>query len=221
MSESSSVHVRVLVAAAHEATLAGLRLALEERLLRIVAAVSDSESAAKAAAREGPDVCLLDVDIAGDAIAATAAIARVAPGAGIVMLASERDEKVMLDAIRAGAVGYLLKDMDPARLRYALLGVTQGEAAIPRTLMTRLITEFRLREHGMRLPVSDGREAELTAREWDVLTLLADGASTHEMAERLGIADVTVRRHVSTVLAKLEVADRAAAVQLLRTARGR
>jgi DNA-binding NarL/FixJ family response regulator len=201
--------------------LAGLRLALEDGPFLIVAAVADAEAAADAAARERPDVCLLDVEIAGDAIAATAAIARAAPEAGIVVLAPERDETVMLDAIRAGAIGYLLKDMDPARLRYALLGVTQGEAAIPRTLMARLITEFRLREHGMRLPLAEGREAELTGREWDVLTLLADGASTREMAERLGIADVTVRRHVSTMLAKLEVADRAAAVQMLREARRR
>ena len=71
----------------------------------------------------------------------------------------------------------------------------------------------------MRLPVGAGDEAELTAREWDVLSLMADGATTRDMSGRLGIAEVTVRRHVSTVLAKLQVSDRGAAVQLLRAAR--
>jgi DNA-binding NarL/FixJ family response regulator len=194
-------------------------MALEDGPFEIVAEVTDTEAARDAAQRERPAVCLLDVDVPGDAIAMIAAISRILPRAGIVALAEERDEVTMLDAVRAGAVGYLLKDMDPGRLRHALYGVTQGEAAIPRTLMTRLITEFRLREHGRRLPVGTGEDAQLTAREWDVLSLLAEGASTREMAERLGIADVTVRRHVSTMLAKLQVADREAAVALLRAAR--
>lgn len=194
-------------------------MALEDGSFEIVAEVTDAEAAIAAAQRERPAVCLLDVDIDGDAIAMMAAISRILPRAGIVALAEERDEVTMLDAVRAGAVGYLLKDMDPGRLRHALYGVTQGEAAIPRTLVARLITEFRLREHGRRLPVGSGEVAELTAREWDVISLLAEGASTREMAERLGIADVTVRRHVSALLTKLQVADRAAAVALLRAAR--
>ena len=219
MPDSSASPVRVLLAAAHDATLAGLRMALEDGSFEIVAEVTDAEAAIAAAQRERPAVCLLDVDIDGDAIAMMAAISRILPRAGIVALAEERDEVTMLDAVRAGAVGYLLKDMDPGRLRHALYGVTQGEAAIPRTLVARLITEFRLREHGRRLPVGSGEVAELTAREWDVISLLAEGASTREMAERLGIADVTVRRHVSALLTKLQVADRAAAVALLRAAR--
>jgi DNA-binding NarL/FixJ family response regulator len=193
-------------------------MALEDGPFEIVAEVTDAEAATAAAERERPAVCLLDVDVSGDAIAMIAAISRILPRAGIVALAEERDEVTMLDAVKAGAVGYLLKDMDPGRLRHALYGVTQGEAAIPRTLVARLITEFRLRDQGRRLPVGSGEVAELTAREWDVISLLAEGASTREMAERLGIADVTVRRHVSALLTKLQVADRDAAVALLRAA---
>jgi DNA-binding NarL/FixJ family response regulator len=195
------------LAAADAATLAGLRLALADGF-ELVAEASDR-----------PDVCVLDADLPGDTNEAIADLARRVPGAGIVVLASEREPVSMLEAVRAGAVGYLMKDMDPGRLRYALKGVAHGEAAIPRTLMARLITEFRIRERGLRLQGGDGEDAELTSREWDVLSLMADGASTREMAERLGIADVTVRRHVSAVLAKLRVADRASAVALLRAAR--
>jgi DNA-binding NarL/FixJ family response regulator len=221
MSGSGLKVVRVLLAVPHAATAAGVRTALADGPFQLVTEIADAEAAVAAVERERPDVCLLDSDMSGDLLAATAAIARLVPSAGIVVLAAQRDEVAMLDAVRAGAVGYLLKDMDPGRLRYALLGVTQGEAAIPRTLVTRLITEFRLREQGMRLPVGGGDEAELTAREWDVLSLMTDGATTRDMAARLGIAEVTVRRHVSTALAKLQVTDRDAAVQLLRAARRR
>jgi DNA-binding NarL/FixJ family response regulator len=221
MPETPRSPIRVLLAAAHDATLAGLRMALHAGPFTVVAEVTDPGAAVEAAERERPDVCLVDEDMAGDPIAMTAEIARLVPSAGIVVLAAERSAAAMLDAVRAGAVGYLPKDMDPDRLRYAVQGVAQGEAAIPRALMTRLITEFRMRERGLRLPAGDGGEAELTSREWDVLSLLSEGASTRAMAERLGIADVTVRRHIGAVLAKLQVADRAAAAQVLRTARGR
>jgi|SRR5215211_4698883 len=211
--------IRVLLAVPHEATAAGVRLALGDGPFEVVTEIGDAEAAVAAARRERPDVCLLDADMSGDLLAAIAAAGRLVPSAGIVVLAADRDEAAMLDAVRAGAVGYLLKDMDPGRLRYALLGVTQGEAAIPRTLVARLITEFRLRDQGMRLPIGGGGEAELTAREWAVLSLMTDGATTRQMAARLGITEVTVRRHVSAALTKLHVTDREAAVQLLRTAR--
>jgi DNA-binding NarL/FixJ family response regulator len=218
MSDSSPA-VRVLLAASDEATLAGLRLALADGGFRLVAEVADAGAAADEAARKRPDVCLLDADMPGDVVAATAAIAQLEPGIRVVLLAARRDESAMLEAVQAGAVGYLLKDMDPSRLRHVLHGVTKGEAAIPRGLVTRLITEFRLREHGRRLPLGAGEEVELTAREWDVLSLLADGATTRDASAQLGIAEVTVRRHVSTAMAKLKVSDRGAAVQLVRAAR--
>ena len=133
-------------------------------------------------------------------------------------MAATRDDGTMLDVVRAGAVGYLLKDMDPERLRFALLGVTQGEAALPRVLVARLMLEFRLRDSRRRLVAARGNEAELTCREWDVLSLLADGASTQEIAASLGVSAVTVRRHISGVLRKLGVNSREAAVELLRPA---
>ena len=204
--------IRMVLADAHAATLAGLRMALSGEPFEVVAEAADADAAIAAALREQPDVCVLDADMPGGAPRATAEITRQLAGAEVVVLASERDDHAMLDAVRAGAMGYLLKGMDPDRLRYAIIGVTNGEAALPRTLVARLMLEFRVRER-RRLLVGTAR---LTPRELDVLELMAEGASTRAIAEALGISDVTVRRHVSGVLAKLGVADRTAAVEVLR-----
>jgi DNA-binding NarL/FixJ family response regulator len=193
-------------------------MALADGPFDIVAEVDSADSAVNAANRERPDVCVLDADMPGGAVRATAEIARAQPDAAVVVMASARHDATMLDVVRAGAVGYLLKDMDPERLRFALLGVTQGEAALPRVLVARLMLEFRVRESRRRIVTARGHEAELTRREWDVLTLLAEGASTSEIAGSLGVSAVTVRRHVSGVLSKLGVGSREAAVQLLRSA---
>jgi DNA-binding NarL/FixJ family response regulator len=192
-------------------------MALADGPFDIVAEVDTADAAVEAANRERPDVCVLDADMPGGAVRATAEIVRAQPQAAVVVMASARHDATMLDVVRAGAVGYLLKDMDPERLRFALLGVTQGEAALPRVLVARLMLEFRVRESRRRLITTPGHEAELTRREWDVLTLLAEGASTNEIAGSLGVSAVTVRRHISGVLAKLGVTSREAAVDLLRS----
>lgn len=217
MTVASPNRVRVLLADAHSATLAGLRMALAGGPFDIVAEADSADTAVDAAKRERPDVCVLDADMPGGAVRATAEIVRAHPQAAVVLMASARHDETMLDAVRAGAVGYLLKDMDPERLRFALVGVTQGEAALPRSLVARLMLEFRVRESHRHLMTPSGHEAELTRREWDVLTLLEKGASTREIAAALGVSAVTVRRHVSGLLAKLGVKNRDAAVELLRS----
>jgi DNA-binding NarL/FixJ family response regulator len=204
--------IRLLLADAHAATLAGLRMALSGDPFAIAAEASDARSAIQGALHEHPDVCVLDADMPGGAATATAEITRRCEGTEVVVLAAERDDSQMLDVVRAGAMGYLLKGMDPDRLRYAIIGVTNGEAAVPRTLVARLMQEFRVRERRRALVGT----ARLTARELGVLELLAEGSSTRAMAETLGISEVTVRRHVSGVLQKLGVSDREAAVAILR-----
>ena len=203
--------IRLLLADAHAATLAGLRMALSGAPFEVVAEASDAPTAVAAALRERPHVCVLDADMPGGATAATAEITRC-EGTEVVVMASDRDDAAMLEVVRAGAMGYLLKGMDPDRLRYAIIGVTNGEAALPRTLVARLMLEFRVRERRRALVGT----AQLTHRELDVLELLAEGASTRAIADTLAISDVTVRRHISSVIAKLGVADRAAAVAALR-----
>jgi DNA-binding NarL/FixJ family response regulator len=210
--------VRVLLADAHSATRAGLRMALGGGPFTIVAEVDSADAAVEEAVRERPDICVLDADMPGGAVAPTAEIVRAIPDAAVVVMASSRNDATMLDVVRAGAAGYLLKDMNPERLQFALIGVTRGEAALPRMLVTRLMLEFRVRERRRHVPIGGGEAAELTAREWDVLALMSEGGSTKDIAGTLGISEVTVRRHISGLLAKLRVPDREAAVAILRNA---
>jgi DNA-binding NarL/FixJ family response regulator len=212
---------RVLIADDHVAARAGVRMALEGTGFEICAEAADGPSAVEAAIRERPDVCLLDVHMpGGDGIEAAAVIAARLPGTAIVMLTVSADEDDLFAAIKAGAAGYLLKDVDPARLSAALEGVLAGEAAIPRRLVSRIVEELSERRR-RRVPLLTSGGAELTDREWEILELLRDGASTAEVAERLGISQVTVRRHVSSVLRKLRVPDRRTAFALLDRLRTR
>jgi DNA-binding NarL/FixJ family response regulator len=210
--------LRVLIADDHAPTLVGIRWALEHAGMQVVAQETNGPDAVLAAVRTQPDVALLDVNMpGGSGIEAAAQIAREVPGTAVVMLSSVARDQDLFAALLAGARGFLLKDTDPDRLPFALEGVMKGEAALPRTLTTRLIDEFRLRESTHR-PLTGPTGQRLSEREQEVLQLMADGLPTRQLAERLGISGVTVRRHVSALVEKLGVADRAAAVAALRGA---
>jgi DNA-binding NarL/FixJ family response regulator len=204
----------VVVADDHVPARAGVRAALELGPFAVVAEAHDAASAAAAALEHRPDVCLLDVHMPGGGITAASRIATELPETAVVMLTVSSEDADFFDALRAGARGYLLKDMDPARLPRALEGVLAGEAALPRALVGRLVDRFRGREvHRVR--IADSRTAALSAREWEILDLLREGLTTREIAERLFLSEVTVRSHVSSVLRKFGVPDRAAALRLL------
>jgi DNA-binding NarL/FixJ family response regulator len=207
--------IRVLVADDHPPTRAGVRMALEANGFEVCAEVGDAGSAIEAARRELPEVCLLDIHMPGDGIHAAEEISRELPETAVVMLTVSRTDSDLFDALRAGASGYLLKDIDPARLPLALHGVLEGEAALPRQLVALLIEEFRERKRRRRIPLRGRRSAELTDREWEVLELMRQGCSTEEIAARLFISPVTVRTHVSAILRKLHVPTREAAIELL------
>jgi DNA-binding NarL/FixJ family response regulator len=207
--------IRVIVADDHPPTRAGVRMALEANGFEVCAEVGDAASAIEAARRELPDVCLLDIHMPGDGIHAAEEISRELPETAVVMLTVSRTDSDLFDALRAGASGYLLKDIDPARLPLALHGVLEGEAALPRQLVALLIEEFRERKRRRRIPLRGRRSAELTDREWEVLELMRQGCSTEEIAARFFISPVTVRTHVSAILRKLHVPTREAAIELL------
>jgi DNA-binding NarL/FixJ family response regulator len=164
--------------------------------------------------REEPDVCLLDIHMPGSGIAAASAIADRVPKTSIVMLTVSQEDQDLFDALKAGAAGYLLKTTDPNRLPHALEGVLRGEAALPRSLVMRVVAEFRRRPQ--RRLTSRADLQNLTVREWEVLELLAEGHTTAEIANRLFISRATVRTHVASILRKLRAPDRATAVAFLK-----
>jgi DNA-binding NarL/FixJ family response regulator len=204
----------VLIADDHAPTRAGVRSVLEEGGFAVVAEAGSADAAVDRAVRERPDVCVLDISMPGGGIAAAARIAQQSPATAVVMLTVSREDEDLFGSLRAGALGYLPKDMDPGRLAAALRGVLSGEAALPRTLVARLVEEFRSAECRPWRRLVRRRGATLTAREWDVLELLREQLTTAEIAHRLGVSAVTVRRHVSSILAKLRVPDRWAMARL-------
>lgn len=205
--------LRIAIADDHIPTRAGVRLALERHGFVICAEDGSGPAAVAAAVRERPDVCLLDVHMPGGGIAAAAEIAERVPDAAVVMLTVSRDDADLFEALKAGARGYLLKDMNPDRLGIALEAVLEGEAALPRTLVARLVDEFRLRSHRSTFALVRRSASDLTSREWDVLELMREGRSTAEIAAALYLSKTTVRRHVSSILKKLRVATRAEAIR--------
>ena len=210
----TAAKVRVLVADDHAPTRAGIRSSLGEDGFEVVAEAATAARAVELALTTEPDVCLLDIHMPGNGIAAADEISRTLPHCAVVMLTYSRDDDDLFDALRVGARGYLLKDMDPDRIGAALLGVLDGEAALPRSLVARVLEEFQGRSR-RKLFVRSQRPTELTSREWEIMDLLKQGLSTEEVAGRLFIAPGTVRVHVSSVLKKLRVKDRAAALRML------
>jgi DNA-binding NarL/FixJ family response regulator len=210
----------VVIADDHAPTRAGVRAALEAAGFDVRAEAGSAGEAVRAVAAAQPDVALLDVRMPGGGIGAAEAIADRVPETRVVMLTVSRDDGDLFAALKAGAVGYLLKDTDPDRLPMALRGVLNGEAALPRALVARVIEEFRDRGQRRRLPALRRLGVELTEREWDVLELLREELPTKEIAARLQINEVTVRRHAGAILRKLRVKDRRAAVRLLAESGG-
>jgi DNA-binding NarL/FixJ family response regulator len=193
-----------------------VRAALEDDGFAVVAEATNATQAVELALEQEPDICLLDVDLPGNGIWAAAEVATRLPYTAVVMLARSERNGQLLAALRAGAVGYLLMDTDPLRLSHALRGVIQGEVAVPRRLVSLLIDELRSREHRGMLSVAGRRATRVTSREWDVAELMREGLTTAEIAERLFVSPVTVRRHVSAIVRKLGVSDRESARELLQ-----
>jgi len=203
--------IRVLIADDHAPTRSDVRNILEsDPRFQVVAEAADAFAAVESAMTEQPDVCLLDVNMPGSGVGAAWEISARLPRARIVMLTVSRDDQHLFAALRAGASGYLLKDMDSTRLPHALNDVLEGKAALPRDLMARLVDEFRDRGPRRRKAVAEGPYAALTSREWQVLDLLRQELTTSEIARRLSLSPVTVRTHVNSILKKVRAPNRAA-----------
>jgi DNA-binding NarL/FixJ family response regulator len=186
----------------------------------VAAEAATEEEAIEAVRRVQPDLVLIDIGYPHlGGIGLGKELRRQLPATRMVFCSITDDEDTAVRALRAGAVGFVRKDLDYEPLSRALRGALRGEAAISRTLGARLIEElYRHSEPHSRLRPAGG---ELTGREWEVLDLLIDGAGTAEIAERLGLALETVRSHVKHVLRKLGVGSRGEAIDIARRLRTR
>jgi DNA-binding NarL/FixJ family response regulator len=209
----------VLLAERIGPTRTGLRLALSGANFEVVAEAGDQDGAVAAALEHRPDVALVSTDLPDGGIDAARTIVERVPGTKVVLLSPRPDGRELVAAVLAGAVGYLSKEISAERLPLALEGVLRGEVALPRRYTRQLLDELRGRDLE-RATVAAHAITPLTDREWEVLRHLGQSATTVEMAQRLGIAEVTVRRHVSAVLRKLGVDDRAGAAKVLRDSAG-
>lgn len=205
----------VLLADSDVGTRRGFSVVLRENGLGICAEVADGDAAVAAARRERPDLCVIDVRLPGGGLRALARISTELPDTAVVMIGDEIGDDDLFEALRLGAGGFLYKSMSPERLSHALRRVLRGGAVIPRSLVGRLTNEFRACGSRRYIELRDRRGVELTSREWEILDLLRRELSTREIAERLMISPVTVRRHIGSVLKKLRVDSRAAALELL------
>ena len=205
----------IVLAEDEPVTRAALRRLLEGAGFEVTAEAGDADSAIESSLRERPQICLVDLFMPGGGIRVVREVSRRLPEASVGVLTASEDRDHMVDAIRAGASGYLVKSMDPNRIAHALHGVLAGEAAIPRFLMAALVRDLQTQGRKRLIAGRHGR-ADLTGREWEILGLMCDGLSGPTIAERLYISPVTVRRHSAEVVRKLGVRDRGEAVALVQ-----
>jgi DNA-binding NarL/FixJ family response regulator len=197
---------RVLVVDDHPMFREGLRFVLDrEPGIECVGEASDGREALALVRDLRPHVVLMDIAMPGlDGLEATRELTRQGLPARVLMLSMSDDDANVLAAMQAGACGYLLKGAGPEELAGAVAAAAQGNAVFGAALAGRMLALFRAapgRALGERFP-------ELSARELEVLEHLADGLTNQQIADRLVISRVTVRNHVSSILAKLQVADR-------------
>ena len=205
--------IRVLIADDQSLVRAGFRLVLENHPdLEVVGEAANGNQAVHSVGRLAPDVVLMDIRMPElDGIAATREITARHPTRVLVLTTYDLDEYVY-DALQAGASGFLLKDTPPAQLADGIRAVAGGEALLAPSVTRRLIEEFA--RIGSARRARPAELDELTARELDVLRLLARGMSNAEIATALVLGDTTVKTHVAHVLAKLGLRDRVQAVVL-------
>src|SRR5215469_8996516 len=211
---ASSLPIRIVVADDHEVVRTGFAALLDTQDdFTVVGTAADGTDAVRVCREQRPDIVLMDVRMpAMDGIEATRRIAGSAGEAPRILILTTFDlDEYVYDALRAGASGFLLKDVTAEHLFDAVRIVAAGEALLAQQVTRRLISEFaRMR------PSAQGKAGQplgsLTARETEVLKLLAEGLSNPEIAARLVVTEETVKTHVSRILAKLGLRDRTQAV---------
>jgi len=207
-------HPSVLIADDDRAQRHAVREALEAHGFLVVGEASDAAAAIGAATRLRPNICLIEIELPLEGLNAVGRIAKASPKTMIVVLSRSGRAEDVVTAFTRGASGYLLKEISGEQLARTLRGAYEGEPPLSRSLVPYLVDEIR--RGSIRRLTLPGGPVTLTPREWEVGELLREGRSTTEIAERLGVSPVTVRRHVGLLLNKLGAENREAAVELLR-----
>ncbi len=198
--------ITVLLVDDHKIVRQGVRAYLHTLADIQVIAEADSGAAALAAVEQNPpDVVLMDLEMPGelDGIAATRQIRRLRPETQVIVVTSHHQDEYIFPAVRAGAISYLLKDVEPDELAAAIRKAAQGEAVLDSRVASRIIQELQ----GIRKEEVNPF-TELSEREFDVLRLVAAGKSNTEIAETLVLGESTVKTHISNILKKLHLDDR-------------
>ena len=198
--------IKVLLVDDHKIVRQGVRAYLHTLADIQVIAEADSGSAAiRAVEQYQPDVVLMDLEMPGelDGIAATRQIRKLRPETQVIVVTSHHQDEYIFPAVRAGAISYLLKDVEPEELASAIRKAAHGEAVLDSRVASRIVQELQgLRKENVN-PFT-----ELSEREFDVLRLIAAGKSNAEIAETLVIGESTVKTHISNILRKLHLEDR-------------
>ncbi len=210
--------IRILLADDHPIFLQGLRGILNaESDFEVVAEARDGNEALDLAQSQTPDVILVDANITGKpGVEVTKAVKTQLPSTGVIILTASDDEEQLFQAIKVGAAGYFLKDVQPQLLIDSIRRVSNGEYLINESVLTKPLVASRVLQQFRDLAMS-GQDVEplfvpLSAREIEVLEHIARGNSNKEIARNLKISDQTVKNHITSILRKLAVNDRTQAV---------